>query len=338
MLEKKKKVFVAMSGGVDSSVAALLLKKQGYQVTGVHFILAKSQAVQVRNICKKLSIPLKVWDFRRHFNKLIINDFISQFKNGLTPNPCVYCNRFIKFGLFYNKAKKSGADYIATGHYVKINKIDNQFSIIKGSDRNKDQSYFLWDINPEVLESCLFPLGDMTKEQVKIIARRNRLPVIKAESQEVCFIYGRINGYLKKFISLKIGLIKNILDKKTLGAHNGLFLFTLGQRSGLGLAGGPWYVVKKEIKNNCLSVTNNPNKLLKNEITVKQVNWLIKPPRFPCNLEVKPRYRHPGAKAKIFQSGPHYKVIFNKRQRALTPGQSTVFYYKDKLMGGGVIK
>lgn len=327
-----------MSGGVDSSVAALLLKKQGYQVTGVHFILANSQSDRVRIICKKLNIPLEVWDFRRQFNKLIINDFISQYKNGQTPNPCVYCNRFIKFGLFYDKAKKSGADFIATGHYVRNIKSGGQFNIHKGSDRNKDQSYFLWDINPEVLESCLFPLGDMTKDQVKKIARRNRLPVIKAESQEVCFINGKINSYLKKFISLKKGLIKNILGNKTLGAHNGLFLFTLGQRSGLGLAAGPWYVIKKDLKNNILWVTDKPNNLLKKEITVKQVNWLKKPGKFPGIFEVKPRYRNPGSKAKIFKSGTNFKVFFKKPQRALTAGQSAVFYHRDKLMGGGAIK
>lgn len=326
-----------MSGGVDSSIAALLLKKQGYHVTGAHFILAKSQAKDVKEICRKLNIPLYIWNFRQEFKKNIICDFISQYKKGLTPNPCVFCNRRVKLGLFYEKAKKAGADFIATGHYVRNIRQNHHYILKKGFDAEKDQSYFLWDIKPEVMLHCLFPLGNLTKEKVKRLAAKYCLSVAKSESQEICFISGKIGNFLKKKIKSRKGLIKDFKSKKIIGNQRGLFFYTIGQRSGLGLPGGPWYVLKKEVKKNILWVTNNSSDLLNKEISVCKINWLVKPKRLPVKVTVKPRYRHLGAKAKIIKIGKYYKIIFNKPERALTPGQSAVFYQGKTLLGGGII-
>ncbi|MFA5070119.1 MAG: tRNA 2-thiouridine(34) synthase MnmA [Patescibacteria group bacterium] len=333
-----KKVFVAMSGGVDSTVAALLLKKQGYQVIGVHFLLAKSQTLEVKRICQKLKIKLYIWDFRPQFSKSVIKDFITQYKDGVTPNPCVICNRMIKFGLFYERAKKAGADYIATGHYVQKAKVGSCYLLKKGKDYDKDQSYFLWDLKPLVISHCLFPLGKLTKDKVKRIAAKYRLPRVKNESQEICFITDKICNYLSNNIKSRPGIIRDFTSKKKVGRHQGLFLYTIGQRSGLRLAGGPWFVLKKDISKNILWVTKDSKSLFSLKAELKKVNWLITPPEFPVTSEVKPRYRHPGVQAIIKKTGNGCCVSFKKPERALTPGQSAVFYKGDELLGGGIIK
>ena len=343
-----------MSGGVDSTVAAFLLNKRGYDVTGVFmkFWHEKDETKRnigfnrccsadsydsARNAAHLIGIPIYSWNFETLFKKKVVDEFINEYRVNRTPNPCVGCNREIKFGEFYKKAKHLGADFIATGHYVRKVKIGVDYFLKKGIDKEKDQSYFLWNLKPEVINHCLFPLGNLKKTHVKKIASDNHLPISSKESQEICFIDQEISSFLKKYLKVKKGMIKDLMTKKILGAHPGLINYTIGQRSGLGLAGGPWYVVKKDLKKNILWITNLVDDLFGREIMINKVNWLVKPRIFPLNLEVKPRYRSPAAKAKIIKAGINLRVIFKRPQKALTPGQSAVFYKRDILMGGGII-
>lgn len=346
--QAKLKVLVAMSGGVDSSVAAALLKKQGFDVSGVFMRLnnfSKKSEQDAKKVAKKLNIPFYVWDFQKEFKKKVIDYFIDEYQCGHTPNPCVECNKFIKFGILLEKAKKIGFDYLATGHYARLRRetrnskseIRNTpiFELLKTKDEQKDQSYFLWQLNQKQLSRILFPVGMYTKIEVRKLAKKFKLPTAETpESQEVCFIQDSTENFLRKYLKTKPG---NIIDKsgKILGQHQGLWFYTIGQRRGIPLQQGPWYVVLKE-KNNII-VSKDKKDLESKKLMASGVNF-ISETKFPLNTEVKIRYKSNLAKAKIVKYKNNIKVIFNKPQSAVTHGQSVVFYKGKELLGGGIIK
>jgi len=365
MEKNKKKVVVAMSGGVDSSVAAALLKRAGFNVIGVFMkfwrgdlrgfenrCCSSEAEVRARKVAKILKIPFYVFNFEKEFKKRIVDYFLKEYKRGITPNPCIICNKEIKFGLFLEKALALDADYIATGHYAKIiqnAKIKNQnnkskckiFKLLRAKDKNKDQSYFLWKLNQEQLKRVVFPIGDLRREEVENLARKFKLPVLKAKkSVEICFIKTTIDDFLKRYLKKKPGEIVNTKGE-LVGEHQGLWFYTIGQRKGIGLANGPYWVLDKDLKRNFLIVTKNEKDLLKKELICKNVNWTIgKPPHFPLKVKAKIRYGHQPAFAILLKNlkSKIYNLKFNKPQRAITPGQSVVFYSNNEILGGGIIK
>jgi len=352
------KVCVAMSGGVDSSVAAYLLKNAGYQVFGIFLkfwsppnqkkgenrCCSVEAAEDARKIAAKLDIPLYTLDFKDIFKQKIVDDFICQYQNGQTPNPCIRCNKYIKFGKLLAAAKKYGAGYLATGHYAKIVKVKDNYELHRAVDTSKDQSYFLYNLTQNQLPYLLFPLGDYKKSRVRSIAKHKKFKVAeKKESQEICFIPGKKYGdFLKNQLKLKKGPIITTTGEK-MGEHDGLPLYTIGQRKRISkfTKPGPYYVVDKKIQTNSLIVTKNPDdpNLYKNSATIHKVNWLSgKPPSQNQSLTAQIRYQHKPVKIKIISKKTNYQIIFNKPQKAVTPGQSLVIYENDKLLGGGIIK
>jgi tRNA-uridine 2-sulfurtransferase len=339
--EKNNKVIVALSGGVDSSVSAALLKRAGFNVKGIFFRLYKGPNFKegeksARKIAKILNIPFSVLDLRKKFKEKIISYFLKEQKAGHTPNPCVLCNKEIKFNFLIREAQKQKADFVATGHYARI----KNNKIYTAKDKNKDQSYFLWKLNQKQLKRILFPIGEISsKEETRAIARKIKLPVFnKKESQEICFIRGSIKDFLKNNLKIKAG---DILDKKgkIIGKHQGLYFYTIGQRKGIQAAGGPWYALNKDLKSNNLIVSNQEKYLEKKELIAKDINWLSgEKPKLPSKIKTKIRSRSPLALAKIIkETSNSLKVIFDKPQKAITPGQSIVFYSREELIGGGII-
>ncbi|HQB85199.1 MAG TPA: tRNA 2-thiouridine(34) synthase MnmA [Candidatus Pacearchaeota archaeon] len=308
-----KKVLVAMSGGVDSSVAAQLLLKQGFFVAGAFMeLLPSAKKGNALKVAKKLKIPFYTFNFKKEFKKEIVDYSLKEIKRGVTPNPCVVCNKKIKFGLFLKKAKELGFDFVATGHYAK-----SENGIIKRSKSSKDQSYFLWQLKQPEIKKIIFPLADLSKEQVE------KMAVFRAkESMDICFAS---NKYLKR----KVGDIKD-MSGDILGHHNGAFNYTIGQRKGLNLSGGPYFVVSKDIKKNILVVTKNEKDLYKKEVKLKNINWVSQKKEF---VDVQIRFNQKPVKARVVGN----KIIFSKPQKAVTPGQSAVFYSKDYLLGGGIM-
>src|SRR6185369_4612717 len=319
-----KIVYVGMSGGVDSSVAAALLKKQGYQVTGVfmkpwqpfgeeEICLWKQDREDALRSAAAIGIPLLTWDFSKEYKKSVTDYMIREYKDGRTPNPDVMCNKEIKFGLFLKGALKKGADYIATGHYIE-RKGDK---LLQGKDNNKDQSYFLWTLTPDQIKHSLFPVGGYTKPEVRKLAKKFKLPnYAKKDSQGVCFI-GPLDmkEFLTEYIKPKKGKI--LKDGKEIGTHDGVYYYTLGQRHGLDikLGGGPYYVVAKDIKKNIIYVGTDAEAVAKNT-QVGDFNW-IDAPKFPMSVDVKVRYRAPSVKATLNKRG---QLKFKNPERAVTPG------------------
>ena len=339
-LKSKKRVICAMSGGVDSSVAAALLKRAGFDVIGVFMKLDKLKSPKnekrAKLVAKKLNISFYVQDFRKEFKERVIKPFIKECKKGKTPNPCIVCNKEIKFKLLFKQLSRFKADFIATGHYARIR--DNR--LLKGMDRNKDQSYFLWRLTSKLLNKILFPIGGYTKREVKQLAGTFNLSVKdSAESQEICFIKSTVNDFLKECLKEKPG---GIIDTKgkVIGKHQGLWFYTIGQRKGIKLAGGPFYVMDKNLDKNFLVVTKNEKDLYKKELVAKNVNWILdKAPKLPLKAKAKIRYRHEASLVTIEGKSKtkSCKLIFNKPQRAITLGQSVVFYKGQEVLGGGII-
>jgi len=364
----KPKVFIGLSGGVDSAVSAYILKKQGFDVQAVfmknwtgttenlagecHWTRERDDA---KAVAKKLNIPFMVWDFEREYRSLVIDHFFKEYARGRTPNPDIRCNQFVKIPMFLNRALKEGADYIATGHYVRKNQwlvARNQwrFALLNGIDKDKDQSYFLYTLTQQQLKHLLFPVGDLTKKEVRKIANKIKLPVAeKPDSVGICFIGEvKIEDFLKTRLPEKPG---NIIDTKgkVLGQHKGLHFYTIGQRQGLGLGDGPWYVVGRKWKQNVLIVgkLQEQKYLLAKKCLVSQIHWVQGvAPKLPAKLLVCHRYRHPAFPAMVSKKGAGLEIKFTKSQRAITPGQSAVFYRPTgrgtlsglEVLGGAVIE
>ena len=346
---KNKKVLVALSGGVDSAVVAHLLKEGGFYVVCIFMnigqVNAKEDLFAARNVAKKIGVPFKVINLKKEFKKDVINYFIDDYSRGNTPNPCVVCNKKIKIGLLYKKMKEMKFDYLATGHYIKktMTKDDNniKLKLYTGKDSKKDQSYFLYNLKQRQLKHLIFPLGGHSKDDIKAIAKELRLPTLNKESQDICFIGGMDhNIFLKKNIELKKGPIITT-DGKVVGEHEGLPLYTIGQRRHIKIGGiGPFYAVKMNHKTNTLIVTNkfNDNILYSNKMSIKMVNWISgKKPQLPFKCRAGIRYKHPTESCIITMEKSKYIVTFAKKQRAFTPGQSVVFYKRNELLGGGII-
>jgi tRNA-uridine 2-sulfurtransferase len=342
------RVFVAMSGGVDSSVAATLLQRKGYDVTGVFMrpwqpdlgtkCLWQEDREDAMRVATKISIPLLTWDFSKEYKKYVTKYMLKEYKAGRTPNPDIMCNKEIKFGLFLKKALKEGASHIATGHYVKLRK----GSLYKAKDLNKDQSYFLWTLTQKQLKYCLFPIGNYTKPEVRKLAKKFDLPnQSKKDSQGVCFI-GPLNmkEFLKKYIKPKKGNI--ILNNKIVGEHDGSFYYTIGQRHGLDMGGaGPYYIISKDIKKNEVFV-GTKNDLNMKEFSITNPSGILYRSDRYKEVEVRTRYRAPLIKvASIILVRPPYggltKIILKKPDCAITAGQSAVFYKGKQMLGGGII-
>lgn len=330
-----------MSGGVDSSVAAALLKEAGFEVWGAFLKLTdlpnfKEGEKTALKIAKTLEIPFLVLDLRKEFKKIIIDKFLEEYTAGRTPNPCVICNREIKLGILLKKALSLGFDFLATGHHVR----KRNSKILKGKDKNKDQSYFLYRLTQKQLKNILFPIGDYTKDEVRKLAKKFKVSdLITSESQEICFIPKEINDFLKKHLKEKPG---NIIDREgnIVGKHKGLHFYTIGQRKGIRIGGSPkpLYVLDKDLKKNILIVTQNQKDLERKELVCERVNWISgKKPKIPLRVGAKVRYRHKAGLATVKPSR-NLKVVFDQPQRAITPGQSVVFYKGQELLGGGVIK
>lgn len=348
---ENKKIMLGMSGGVDSSVSALLLKEKGYDVIGVTLELYAGSSccnvntyLDAKKVCKEIDVPHFIFDCKEEFKKAVIDDFIYCYSNCLTPNPCIECNKYLKFGTMWEKAKEMGCNYIATGHYAKVEYSEeyNRMVLKKSKAGKKDQSYVLWNTPKELLDHIIFPLGDFEdKEQIRQIARDHNLKVAsKPDSEDICFVP---DGNYKKFLenNSNIKPIKgNIvtLSGEILGKHNGLYNYTIGQRKGLGISyKEPLFVIGfNKLRNEVIVGTQN--ELFTKEMEVKDINLLLVDKiEGELEVEVKTRYSSNSAKAKITQIDDKIKVIFDEPQRAITPGQSAVFYIGDIVLGGGKI-
>ena len=349
-----KKVAVAISGGIDSSVAAALLKNRGFEIIGVTMQLGEDsvnweyggmQAIEdAKRVASKLGISHYVLNLKDSFEKEVIANFCEEYKKGKTPNPCIRCNKYIKFGVLKEKAKELGADYIATGHYARVeyDREKKRFLLKKGIDYKKDQSYVLCMMTQKQLEYTLLPLGNFTKQEIKQKAQELNLPVAKrAESQEICFIpdndYGK---FLKKYIPKKItpGPILN-KEGKVIGEHRGIIFYTIGQRKGIGIADKqPLYVIAINRLSNTITVGKEKD-ALSSELVADDMNLIgIKKLKEPIKAEAKIRYLHPPSPATVIPlSKDKFKVKFDEPQWAITPGQAVVFYQKDIVIGGGKI-
>lgn len=356
----KKRIVVAMSGGVDSSVTAALLKKQGYEVIGITMCFnlpplktkkptccGLEAIADAQKVAHRLSIKHYVLNFSDVLLEKVIRDFCQEYLKGRTPNPCVRCNQYIKFGELLKKTKALGVDFLATGHYARIEKMKNakrpatKYLLKKARDFNKDQSYFLYRLNQNQLRQVLFPLGDYTKAEVRRLARVFDLPVAeKSGSQEICFIPD--NDY-RAFLTARfqdIIIPGEIVDGEDnpLGKHGGICFYTVGQRTGLGIAKGyPLYVIKIDTKKNQIIVGNKEDAYTK-EFLVKQSHFITSPIKNKVVLKVKIRYNHQEAPAEVEPLNRRLIVRFNKPQFAVTPGQSAVFYDHNRVIGGGIIE
>jgi tRNA-specific 2-thiouridylase len=345
-----QKILVGMSGGVDSAVTVHLLKKQGYQVTGVFLSMLSdtkhTEFKRAKILARQLDIELVQEDIQKVFQKEIISEFLNKYKDGLTPNPCISCNPRIKFGYLLQVADKLKIDKIATGHYAVVSKRkDKTTELLKGLDKSKDQSYFLYRLGQKELQRVEFPLGKFMKKKVKEIAKKNKLAVPNLESQDVCFLkgYKNLEEFLQKNLNKKDFKKGDIVDKEDnlIGKHQGLLIYTLGQRKGLNIGGnGPFYVTGKDFKQNKLIVSNNKQdkKICSNNIIIGDVKWTGETPINGNTYQIKIRYQMKSVDAKIEKdSNGQWMVECDKPIWAVAPGQSLVIYDGDKVIGGGII-
>lgn len=348
----KKKVFVGLSGGVDSSVSAALLQSQGYEVSGV-FIKVwqpdfyecnwKEDRLDAMRVCAKLGIPFFTLDLEKEYKKEVVDYMIAEYKAGRTPNPDVMCNKHVKFGGFFDWAMEKGADYVATGHYAKTDKNHN---LIAGKDKNKDQSYFLWTLTPKQLSKTIFPVGNIEKPEVRKLAKKFGLPTAeKKDSQGLCFI-GKVDmaEFLKHFVNTREGNVLNT-QGEVIGTHQGSVLYTIGQRHGFAITkhapnDGRSFVVSKNLKDNTITVSNKEIKdETTREITISNLNWTTGlAPKLGEKYEARIRYRQPLSECAIGKIDNKTCVVnFKKSQKAPAPGQSLVLYQGEVCLGGGII-
>ena len=357
-INKNTKIIVGISGGVDSSVAALLLHEQGFKIEGAfmknwdaddgHFCQASIDLADARAVCDILYIKLHRINFTNEYWDRVFQYFLDEYAAGRTPNPDIICNKEIKFSAFLDYALKQGADYIATGHYARIKHDGENVLLLKGKDQNKDQSYFLYALSQEQLKHVVFPIGELEKPNVRKIARRHHLHNHeKKDSSGICFIGERkFKDFLSEYLLAKPGNIETT-EGKIIGKHDGLMFYTIGQRQGIGIGGRkdaneePWYVVDKDIKRNVLLITQGHGHplLFKKELVCEQLNWIARTPpaaEFPCKAKI--RYRQVEQDCVVKQEAEdRFQVGFINPQRAITPGQSVVFYDGDICLGGGII-
>ena len=348
-----KTVYVAMSGGVDSSVAAALLTKQSFHVVGVFFkpwapvgfyCNWKEDRLDAMRVAAKLGIPFKTWDFSKEYSKEVAQYMIDGYRAGITPNPDVMCNKEIKFGLFLQRALKEGADYIATGHYARTKNL----KLLKAKDKNKDQTYFLWTLTQEQLKHCLFPIGDYLKSDVRKLAKKFGLPThAKKDSQGVCFV-GELDmhDFLKEYIKPQPGPI--YLEVKPLssgkevsplqvGTHDGAAYYTIGQRHGLNITdgNGPYYVTRKDVKKNIIYVSKF--RMTNDEFLINETNW-INDQKFPLKASVQVRYRSIAVPAVISIRHSSFVIRASRPLVAVAEGQSAVIYRGQEVLGGGILQ
>jgi len=344
-----RKVFVGMSGGVDSSVAAALLQEQGYDVVGVFMknwsndeftdCPWEQDFADAKAVADKLGMPIISWNFEKEYRSKVIEYFFAEYAAGRTPNPDVMCNKEIKFGLFMDRAFEEGADYISTGHYAQIIPKNGQKWLAMPKDRHKDQTYFLYTLTPSQLNTIIFPLSGLTKDNVRAKAHALELPnAQKPDSQGICFI-GEVNvvHLLKSRLPERPGLITTI-EGDDVGEHRGVWFFTIGQRHGLGIGGGiPYYVAGKDVPTNTLIVASGDSHpaLFSSKMEVEGLFWRL--PRKPGRVSVRLRHGAPLVPATIRISRSKAIVRFDDDQRAVTPGQAAVFYLNDVVVGGGAI-
>jgi tRNA-specific 2-thiouridylase len=353
------RVIVGLSGGVDSSVAALLLKQQGYEVQGLFmknweeddtesYCSASIDVADAQAVCDHLDIPLHTVNFSAEYWDKVFEYFLQEYRVGRTPNPDILCNKEIKFKAFLDYALQLGADFIATGHYVRKQICDGKYVLLKALDDNKDQSYFLYTLGQQQLAHSLFPVGELKKNAVrKIAAEAGFSNHAKKDSTGICFIGERkFKEFLQRYIPAQPGIIKTA-EGEDIGRHEGLMYYTLGQRQGLGIGGRrgaseePWYVIDKDLAHNILVVAQGHQhpKLFAGTLVCGQVSWTIGgKPKLPLNCAAKIRYRQQEQACVVSQfADDRYVVKFQQAQWAITPGQSVVFYLKDVCLGGGVI-
>jgi tRNA-uridine 2-sulfurtransferase len=347
-VDKKKRVVVAMSGGVDSSLAACLLKEQGYEVLGLFMknweeadgsCVAEKDFADVSRVCEKIDIPYYTVNFTKEYWDDVFSQFLKELEQGLTPNPDILCNREIKFKSLWQKAQDLGADFLATGHYCRIR--DHQ--LLRGIDNNKDQSYFLYTLKAEQLPYLMFPIGHLKKERVRALAAQRELSTAtKKDSTGICFIGKRnFKSFISHYLPFQKGTLQT-LDGQIIGQHDGVAYYTIGQRKGLNI-GGPgkaWFVVGKDVKKNIVFVEQGEDHpaLWSHLLQAKELSWITPPPALPFHCTAKIRYRHEDQPCFV-QAGDEncVQVHFQQPQRAITAGQSIVFYQNETCLGGGVI-
>lgn len=354
------KVLVAMSGGVDSSVAALILKENGYSLIGATMKLFSDEMIippksddytkscctlddtlDAKSVAMRMGFPHYVFNYKDDFKKEVIERFVCAYENGLTPNPCIECNSHLKFDRLMQRALELGCDYIATGHYARVEEANGRFILKRAADENKDQSYVLYLLTQEQLSKCRFPLGNMHKDEIRRIAAENGfVNANKPDSQDICFIPdGDFVEFIKKYRNTDYPE-GDFLDTEgnVIGRHKGAIKYTIGQRKGLGMGfGKPMYVCGKCMKDNTVTLSGN-EELFKKELKAGRLNWIsLEELKEPIRVTAKIRYSHKGAAATVYPEGETVRVVFDEAQRAITPGQAAVFYDGDIVVGGGTI-
>ena len=353
-----KHIIVGMSGGVDSSVAAFLLKEAGYQVEGLFmknweeddtdtYCPASVEMAEAQAVCDQLHIPLHRVNFSTEYWQSVFTYFLQEYRAGRTPNPDILCNKEIKFKAFLDYAKQRGANFIATGHYARCQENQGTHQLLKGRDPQKDQSYFLYALTQSQLSQSLFPVGELLKTEVRALAKKMGFSNhAKKDSTGICFIGERkFKAFLTQYLPAQPGEIKTI-EGEVIGQHDGLMFYTIGQRQGLHIGGkkgkaeAPWYVAGKDIPQNTLMVVQGEHPALyANALTASQLHWITKTPTFPLKAHAKIRYRQEDQACAVSMLSPERcQVTFAEPQRAITPGQSIVFYEGDICLGGGIIE
>jgi len=353
--KKKQKILVAVSGGVDSAVAAQLLKNEGHEVVGVFMHFWKDTSadsaensccsleswLDAQSVCQKIGIPLYALNFAQEFKRRVVDDFLKVYQSGQTPNPCVLCNKQVKLGRLVKYAQKIGFDSVASGHYVRRLITDSGYQLWRAADPTKDQSYFLYQLDQRDLAMLQFPIGDFKKTEIRQLAEKFDLPVAhKAESQEVCFVGDSLSSFLKRHLDIKSGPICDQFGQQ-IGCHQGLPLYTVGQRRGVEIGGtGPYYVAQLDVQVNTLRVTSQADdpSLFQAKFFLPHLFWLDgRRPRREINCQAVIRYHHSAVNCRLSRYQGGWLVELASPQRAITPGQSAVFYDDQRLLGGGVI-